>query len=93
MKSEKDKIKMRVNQNVISECQFCNATWPNVAEMYDIALLDQKFTICRECSHVLFTKLLRASCLYDGKVKTKEDLQRAQHDKGSRWHSFGVGLK
>lgn len=73
-------IKMRVCTDTASWCEECGADWGRTREMYDLAIFDGKHHICRRCADSLFRKLLRASCAYDGKVKTKEDKERARKE-------------
>ena len=69
---------MRVNQNSKSICELCGNKYMNTEEMYDLKLNDQLTVICKDCVEVLFNKLLKATCLYNNRVKTKEDLERIQ---------------
>lgn len=71
-------IKMRVNNTKDSECNECGCPYSNAAEMYDLILCDVQFTLCKECSDTLFTKTLKASCMYNAKIKHPEDLKRAE---------------
>ena len=71
-------IKMRVNNNKESACDFCNEKWKNVPEMYDMMLLDNIYTICKHCTSEIFAKILKADCLYDSKLKSSEDLARVR---------------
>lgn len=89
-------IKMRVNKEKESECFVCKTIWQNTQEMYDLRFeskLDETrtLTLCKTCVDELFTKTLRASCLYNGRVKSKEDMERIRRaeskfmPKGQRW--------
>lgn len=69
-------IKMRVNSNKESRCQECNVLWKNTPEMYDMLIVDTKFTLCKTCLDDLFRKTLKISCMYNGKLKSQEDLRR-----------------
>lgn len=71
-------IRMRVNNVKDSECNECGCLYKNVAEMYDLILCDVQFTLCKECIEMLFNKTLKASCMYNAKVKRPEDLKRAE---------------
>lgn len=71
-------IKMRVNTNQESTCDECSCPWKNTAEMYDLMLCGTKFTLCKECIETLFNKTLKASCLYNSRLKSQEDLRRAE---------------
>ena len=70
-------IKMRVNQNKNSQCGECSCSWKDTEEMYDTVICGNMFTLCKDCMEVLFQKALRASCMYNGKVKSQEDIKRA----------------
>ena len=69
-------IKMRINNDKYSKCSECSTKWDDTAEMYDIHLCNNTFTLCRKCSEVLFHKTLRASVLYNSKTKSKSDQKR-----------------
>lgn len=69
-------IKMRVNSNNECKCQECNVSWKNTPEMYDVLVVDTKFTLCKKCLDDLFTKILKISCMYNGRVKSQEDMRR-----------------
>jgi hypothetical protein len=87
MKNEN--IKMRVNRNEESVCEFCNDKWMNVQEMYDMMLIERKYTICKRCMSELFMRILKADCMYNGKIKSKEDLARA--DRYHKKYGFAEG--
>lgn len=70
------KIKMRVNHNENSTCDLCQTKWKFTSEMYDLCINKNIFTICMDCSNDLLMKLLKADCLFNGKVKSAEDLKR-----------------
>lgn len=74
-------IKMRVNTNTSSYCNECGTWWKNTGEMYDLCIFGEIHQICRKCSETLFQKTLRASCAYNGKVKQKEDMARAERER------------
>lgn len=89
-------IKMRVNKEKESECFVCKTTWQNTHEMYDLRFeskLDETrtLTLCKSCVDELFNKTLRASCLYNSRIKSKEDMERIRRaeskfmPKGQRW--------
>lgn len=69
-------IKMGVNKDKDSVCKECGVKWENTKEMYNIKLAGNKFTICAICSDELFKKLLKASCMYNERLKSKEDQER-----------------
>lgn len=73
-------IKMRIDTSPEAVCGECGNDWGHTREMYDIVLFGRQESICKACSDTLFRKLLRASCMYDGKVKTKEDKERARRE-------------
>lgn len=72
----KQPIKMRVNANKSSSCTNCGTVWKNTKEMYDLMLCGKMFTLCYDCVGELFHKTLSADCKYNGKIKSKEDMQR-----------------
>ena len=74
-------IKMRVNNAKDSECNECGCPYNSTGEMYDLVLCGVQFTLCKECIDTLFTKTLRANCMYNGKLKRPEDLKRAERAK------------
>lgn len=69
-------IKMRVNNNTDSECEECRELYRNTPEMYDLMISGTKFTLCKNCIDTLFTKTLKAACLYNSKLKSSEDVKR-----------------
>lgn len=69
-------IKMRVNKSKSSKCDECGTKYMSTLEMYDIMFIDTKHTICYDCSGKLFHKLLKADCLYNGRIKSNEDIAR-----------------
>lgn len=73
-------IRMRVNTNTRSRCEECGTVWNHTGEMYDLLVFGEIHQICRLCSEMLFQKTLRAGCAYNGKVKSKEDLKRAEKE-------------
>lgn len=83
-------IKMRVNNHKDSICDFCNEKWKNVPEMYDMMLLDNYYTICKQCTSEIFHKILKADCLYSGKIKSNEDLARIRNFESKYGHSVHV---
>ena len=89
-------IKMRVNKEKESECFVCKTTWLNTHEMYDLRFESKleetrTLTLCKTCVDELFNKTLRASCLYNSRIKNKEDMERIRRaeskfmPKGQRW--------
>lgn len=73
-------IKMKVNLDKNSVCDECGRDWMHTAEMYTILLFGEKRNICRTCCDSVFRKTLSASCMYNGKVKGKEDKVRAANE-------------
>ena len=73
-------VKMKVNKNKNSRCDECNTLYKNTPEMYDLLLCGEIFTLCKDCVDVLFQKTLKASCMYNGKIKQKEDMQRLMNN-------------
>lgn len=72
----KEIIKMRVNANKNSTCEGCSVKWKNTPEMYDLMICGKMFTLCFDCVDKIFHKTLSASCKYNHKVKSQEDMQR-----------------
>ena len=75
------RIKMRINYDSDSVCENCGRSYKNTKEMYDMMFCGNKYTICFECVDELFQKTLSATCKYNGKVKSKEDLARIERSK------------
>ena len=69
-------IKMKVNQNKQSTCLNCMVKYNDTEEMYDMMIATVYITLCKKCVDELFHKTLKASCKYNEKLKTKEDLIR-----------------
>lgn len=74
-------IKMRVNNQTSSVCGDCKTPYKNTPEMYDLMISDVKFTLCKNCVDTLFQKTLKASCLYNGRLKSSEDVKRIRRSK------------
>jgi len=77
-------IRMRVNRHKESHCCECLKGWNDVSEMYDIQAGGNAFIMCRKCMETLSRKLLKASCLYDGRIKTKEDMERIRRERAEK---------
>lgn len=77
-------IKMRVNNQSSSVCEDCNTLYKNTPEMYDLMICDEKFTLCKRCIDTLFQKTLKASCLYNGRLKSSEDMKRIRRSEELR---------
>lgn len=73
-------VKMRVCSDPEVICSNCGAKYADTREMYDIMLFGKKYNICYFCNDQVFKKSLRASCLYNSKVKKKDDLERARRE-------------
>lgn len=69
-------IKMRVCKDKHSVCDSCNCKFLETEEMYQIMIGEKCFCLCRKCSNILFTKQLKADCLYNSKLKSPEDINR-----------------
>lgn len=72
-------IKMKINKNKKSICENCGEKWKDVPEMYDIMIFNEIHTICKLCNQELFTKILKADCLYNSKLKSNEDMTRIRN--------------
>lgn len=84
-------IKMRVNKNKNEKCSCCEAKWIDTSEMIDVMINEnQKFSLCKKCYDSLFQKLLKVSCMYDSRLKTKEDQQRAYREKRIYEEKYGT---
>ena len=70
---------MKVNKHKESICENCGEKWKNVPEMYDIMIFNEVHTICKICNQELFTKILKADCLYDARLKSSEDITRKRN--------------
>lgn len=75
-------IKMRVNKNKHTECSCCNTKWSDTSEMIDVMINEsQMFSLCKKCQGTMFQKLLKVSCMYDGRLKSKEDQARTHRER------------
>lgn len=72
-------IKMKINTDRSSVCKECNTAYHNTPEMYDMLLCGKKVTLCKKCLDDIFQKTLKASCAYNAKLKSQEDMQRIQN--------------
>lgn len=72
-------MKMKINRDQDSVCDECRNIWKNTPEMYDLLLCGSKITLCKRCLDNLFQKTLKASCAYNAKVKSQEDMQRIRN--------------
>lgn len=73
-------IKMKVVNDKNSCCNECGKKYNNTKEMYGLMLCNTKFTLCFDCVDVLFHKTLKSSCLYNSRLKSKDDLERIKRD-------------
>ena len=67
---------MRVNEKKNSCCEECGVSFKNTKEMYDIMIVDTKFTLCFNCIEKVFQKTLHASVSYNNRIKSQEDMER-----------------
>lgn len=67
-------IKMRNNEKPDAVCCECGETQKQVLNMFDLCIGGTIFTICDVCNEKIFSKCLRAECMKNGRVKTKEDI-------------------
>lgn len=77
-------IKMRLNNDKESCCFNCNASWKNTGVMYDIRIGYSKvrtLTLCRKCIETLNSKMLKAITIYNGKIKSQEDMTRIRRER------------
>ena len=82
---------MRVNKNKHIECSCCNTKWSDTSEMIDVMINEsQIFSLCKKCQGTMFQKLLKVSCMYDGRLKSKEDQQRAYREKRIYEEKYGT---
>lgn len=73
-------IKMGICNDTEAVCDECGRDWHHTREMYRVKMFGQKHIVCKVCADMIFRKFLRASCLYDGKVKTKVDHERERKE-------------
>lgn len=67
-------IKMRQNKRQDACCKVCGNKIEESLGMFDIAFTDKHvITICDKCNNQLFSKSLKASCIIDNKIKSKQD--------------------
>ena len=92
-KMSKEKIKMRVNHDENSTCDLCEEKYKMTLEMYDLMLNGKMFVICKDCMNTLFHKLLKADCLYNGKIKSQADIERKKRHDAKYGCGFGFKEK
>jgi hypothetical protein len=68
------RIKMRLNKDEDAICTCCKNGRDLSLDMYDVKIGNVYFTICDTCNEMLLAKSLRASCLTNGRLKSKEDI-------------------
>lgn len=73
-------VKMRVSKDNYATCICCGASRERSLEMFDICFSNVKgggtvITLCDKCNDELFQKTLKASCMVNGRVKSKQDMQ------------------
>lgn len=96
-------IKMRVNNNRESICSNCGREWKNTREMYDLRIgfkKERTLPLCAKCIDTMSVKFLKASCMYNSKIKSKVDMKRIQNEKdldmeesGEKFVSVNKALK
>lgn len=77
-------IKMRVNNDKESRCFNCNALWKNTGVMYDLRIGYNKIRtlpLCRKCIETMNSKMLKAITMYNGKIKSQEDMTRIRRER------------
>lgn len=88
-------IRMRVNKDKETRCKLCDTPYMHTPEMYDLQLANKNksviFTLCKECVDELFNKTLKSNCMYNHRIKDKEDMKRIRLSKskftpkGEKW--------
>ena len=75
-------IKMKENKNKECNCSCCNTNWKDTPQMIDIMINKNEIvSLCKKCYETMFQKLLKVSCMYDNKLKTKEDEVRIRRSR------------
>lgn len=72
------KIKI-IRQNTNDRCDYCKRPWKCTKEMYKIKFFESTHILCLGCLESMENKLLKASCMYNAKVKSQEDLARIKN--------------
>lgn len=86
-------LKMRVNNDKESICSNCGNEWKNVREMYDLRIgfkKERTLPLCLKCIETLEGKFLKASCMYNAKLKTKEDQGRIRREREIDLEESGI---
>lgn len=75
-----NKIKMRTNKSDNPICKVCGHTRKNSLELFDIAFTPKHIiTVCDACVDELFSKVLKANCQVNAKLKSQKDLAIIQN--------------
>lgn len=82
-------MKMRINNKKNSCCDECGCQFKHTEEMYDFMICGTVYTVCKQCSDKMFRLLLKASCGYNAKVKSADDMARIQKAKDWRLSNGG----
>lgn len=84
-------VKMKTNKNEKSNCSCCNANWRDTPDMIDIMInKNMIFSLCHNCYEIMSQKLLKVSCMYNSRIKTKEDITRIQREKHIIEEKLGI---
>lgn len=86
-------LKMRVNNDKESVCSNCGREWKDVREMYDLRIgfkKERTLPLCLKCIETLEGKFLKASCMYNAKLKTKIDQGRIRRERDLDMEESGV---
>lgn len=76
-------LKMRVNNNKESVCSNCGREWKNVREMFDLRIgykKERTLPLCLKCIETMNSKFLKASCMYNARLKSQVDIKRVQNE-------------
>lgn len=69
------KIKMRISKDECCRCISCGNSREQSLEMFELKIGAFTFFLCDSCNEVILQKALKANCLVNGKLKTKNDLK------------------
>lgn len=89
-------IKMRINNNKESKCFNCGKQWDYTREMFDLRIgykKERTLPLCLKCVETMEKKFLKATCMYNAKLKTKVDMKRAQREKVLENEENGFGFR
>lgn len=68
---------MRVSKNAKEAvCTSCGEDFAHSLEMYDLMIGDVLVTVCDKCNEEILKKCCSASCKYNGKLKSQEDIRK-----------------